>query len=289
MNDVEEIIRRLIEISEVKPGGGWQGWVSVREGGKERFSRAEWLTLLSEPERMLERTEGVIKRESGKAVVIRYLAIGGRGVKAVIKWHRRGSGVRELLRSMGPPRGLRNFVGAVKTRQKGLPVADPLAGLYRRRFLFCEESIYISEYVEGSNLYDFLKGMRASGRERHLIVRRLSEQIAEIFAGLHKNRLWHRDAKATNFIVCGDRPGNYRVVLTDMDGIRQYFVRRKECQMRGLWQLAASVMGLKTVRRTDYLRVFRAYCEAVGIPAAERPAIFRELSEKAQAKFQRKH
>ena len=287
MSDVEALLSRLIEISEVRMSGGWRGWVAVRAAGRERFSKSDWLALLAEPEKLLDGSQETLKSEGNNVVVIKYLAIGGRGVKAVLKRHQRSGGVRAYLRSLGAPRAMRNFIAAVRISQYGLPVAAPLAAVYRRRFLFCEQSIYISEYVDGVNLYEFLKNLPQDKKERYWIMSRLCEQIAEIFVVLHKKDLWHRDAKATNFIVSGDSTDDYQAVLTDMDGIKQYSVRRKNCQMRALWQLAASVMGLAGISRTDYLRTFGAYCEKAGIPVEHRREILRELIRRAQAKHRR--
>ncbi len=288
MSDIEGLLRRLVEISEVQMAGGWRGWVAVRAAGRERFSKSDWLALLAEPEAILDGAERTLKSDGCNVVMIKYLAIGGRGVKAVLTRHLRGRGVRGYLRSLGPPRAMRNFIAAVRTSQYGLPVAAPLAAVYRRRFLGCEQSIYISEYIDGVNLYDFLKNLPRDKKERYWIMSHLSEQIAEIFAVLDKKGLWHRDAKATNFIVSGHSANEYRPVLTDMDGIKQYSVSRKSCQMRALWQLAASVMALAGVWRTDYLRMFRTYCEKAGVPAEHRRELLRELIRRAQAKHRHK-
>jgi serine/threonine protein kinase len=184
---------------------------------------------------------------------------------------------------------MRNFIAAVRMSQHGLPVAAPLAAVYRRRgFLFCEQSIYISEYVEGPHLYEFLENLPLDSKERYQIIRRLANQMAEILAGLHERGLWHRDAKATNFVISRSSGGDYFAAITDVDGIKPYFVRRKGRQLQALWQLAASVMHLRGVYRTDYLRMFRAYCDKVGIPAEQRGPLFRELAAKAQAKYERK-
>jgi serine/threonine protein kinase len=285
MQDVEDLISRLVEISEVKTAGGWRGWVAVRAAGRERFSKTQWEGLLSEPERMLEGAERTLKSEGGNVVAIKYLAIGGRGVKAVIKRHCRGRGVREFFRSLGAPRAMRNFIAAVKISQYGLPVAAPLAAVYHRSGLFCKQSIYISEYVEGVHLHTFLTDLPRDSKERHRIISRLTEQMAEILAVLHEHGMFNRDAKATNFIVSGNSVDNYRLVLTDLDGIKQYSARCESCQMRALWQLAASVMELPGISRTDYLRMFYAYCERVDIPRESRKGIFRGLAEKARAKY----
>jgi serine/threonine protein kinase len=285
MHDVEDLLSRLIEISEVKTPGGWRGWVAVRAAGKERFSKSQWQTLLAEPEKLLEGAERTLKSDGCNMVVIKYMAIGGKGVKAVLKQHHRGRGLRELFRLLAAPRAMRNFIAAVKISQYGLPVAAPLAAVYHKSGLFCEQSIYISEYVEGVHLHKFLKDLPRDSKERHRVISRLTEQMAEILAGLHEHGLFHRDAKATNFIVSGDGADNYRLVLTDLDGIKQYSVRRETCQMRSLWQLASSVMMLPDIRRTDYMRMFTAYCEKLDIPRASRKDIFRRLAEKAGAKY----
>lgn len=288
MADVEEIIRRLIEISEVEIPGGWRGWVAVRNAGRERFSKSEWLELLAEPEKLPDGAQQTLKSDGQNSVVVKYLAAGGRGVKAVIKRHRRGRGLREFFRSLGPPRSMQNFIAAVKTSQYGLPVAAPLAAVYRRRFLFCKESIYLSEYVEGVNLYEFLRNLPTDVQKRHNIVRRIAGQIARLLATMHTDGFWHRDAKATNFIVSGDGPDNYRIVITDMDGIKRNVPLSRDRQMRALWQMAASVMALPGIGRTDYMRVFRAYCDNVEIPQSHRRDVLEGLVQEARAKYRRK-
>ncbi len=283
MHDVEDLLGRLVEISNIRTPGGWRGWIAVRAAGKERFTKSQWEGLLAEPEKLLEGAERTIKSDGCNRVLVKYLAVGGRGVKAVLKEHHRGVGVREIFRSLGAPRAMRNFIAAVKISQYGLPVAAPLAGVYRRTFLFCRQSIYISEYVDGINLHRFLQDLRVDNRERHRTIRRLTGQMAEILAVLHERGMYHRDTKATNFIVSGSGPNNYRIVLTDLDGIKQYSAGGEEHQKRALWRLGASVMGIPSVSRTDYMRMFRAYCDVADIPTDQRRGLFRELAAKASA------
>jgi serine/threonine protein kinase len=288
MHDVETVVRNLIEKSEIAPAGGWRGWVVVRAAGKDQFSKSGWEKLLAWPEKLLEGAQQTLKSEGLNAVTVKYLDIGGRGVKAVIKRRHRSGGIRGIFRSMGAAHAIRNFIAAVKMKQYGLPVAAPLAAVYHKRFLFCDESIYISEYVEGTNLHEFLRNMRAQGEERYWIMREVCGKMAEIFAELHKNNLWHRDAKATNFVVNQDGEGEYCVTITDVDGIKQYLSSSEDRQTQGLWQLAASVIVLPGITRTDYLRAFEIYCDEVRIPAEQRGDIYRRLAQKAQAKYRLK-
>jgi tRNA A-37 threonylcarbamoyl transferase component Bud32 len=288
MHNAEMVMRNSIGVSEVTLSGGWRGRAVVRAGGKDKFSKSGWEKLLASPEKMLEGAQQTLKVEGLNSVTVKYLDVNGSGVKAVIKCRMPAAGIRGICRSMGAAHAIRNFVAVVKMKQYGMPVAAPLAAVYRRRFLFCDQSIYISEYIEGTNLYEFLRNMRAQGEERYWIMREVSGKIAGIFAELHKNNLWHRDAKATNFVVSDDADGKYRVTIIDVDGIKRYLFRSESRQMQGLWQLASSVMGLAGITRTDCLRTFEIYCGYAGIAKERRRDIYRRLSEKAQAKFRQR-
>ena len=164
MHDIETVMRNLIEISELRRRAGGADGLRYRAAGKDQFSKSGWEKLLAEPEKLLEGAQQTLKSDGLNTVTVKYLDIGGRGVKAVIKRRHRGGGIRGIFRSMGAAHAIRNFIAAVKMRQYGMPVAAPLAAVYHKRFLFCDESIYISEYVEGTNLYEFLRNMQAWAR-----------------------------------------------------------------------------------------------------------------------------
>ena len=286
MHNVETLMRNLIDISDVKLSGGWHGWAAVRSAGQEQLSKAGWEKLLAEPEKLFEGAQEMLTGNGSNTVTIKNLDIGGREIKTVLKRRRRGWGIRDIFRSLRAAQAIKNFIAAYKLRQYGLPVASPLAAIYHKRFIFCDQGIYISEYIEGTNLYKFFRDTREGAVERYRTTQKLSEQIAGIFAELHKNNLWHRDAKASNFVVSKNGNGEYRVVITDVDGIKRYFSHSDERQMQGLWQLAASVMGLPGITRTDYLRTFKKYCDKAAIAGKHRGDIFRRLSQKAQAKYE---
>ena len=284
MQDIETLNGNLTEVSEVKLPGGWRGVVAVRAGESGQFSKSIWEKLLSEPAKLLEGTKEKLKVEGENSVSVKILDAGGNEIKAVIK-RRQRSGILGMLRSIGTAHSIRNFNTTIEIREYGLPVSAPLAGVYHRRFFFCDESIYISEYIEGTNVYEFLKGVQAQGAERYRMMRQLSAKTSEIFAMLHKNNLWHRDAKATNFIVNKDEDGEYQITIIDVDGIKRYLSQSEERQLQGLVHLAASVLALPGISRTDYLRTFEMYCDEVMIPQERRRDIFIRLADKAKAKY----
>ncbi len=285
MQNGEKYANSKTEAVSISLPDGWGGRVVVRDAAGKRFSRTQWVKLLGSPEQLSDNASEVIKDDEKSVVIVKELSAEGKQVKGVIKFHSRGRGVREFFRSLAKPRAISNFNTAVNAAGTGVQVGPGLAALYRRRFLGCRESIYISEFVEGVNLHKFLSQLPSEDIARHRVMNRLSEQLAEVFAALHKNGLWHRDAKASNFIVSGDNYDNYKVVLTDMDGIKPYFICRADRQMRALWRLAASIMIIPSIGRTDYTRLFRAYCERMGIPKGQRGGIFRRVAKKASYKY----
>ncbi len=287
MNSGETVKKNLIEVSEIKLPRGWRGLVTVRSGDKNEFPKSGWEKVLDSPENLFGEVQRTLNSNSLNMVAIKDLDIGGRCVKSVIKQRRRSWGLRDFFRSLGKSQAMRNFKIAIKAKEYGLPTALPLAAVYRRKLFLCDQSIYLSKYVDGATLYDFLKNMQAGAVERYRLMRELSEQMANIFTQLHKNNLWHRDAKASNFVVNKDNKGDYQVVITDVDGIKQYVYRSENRQMQGLWHLAASVMKLG-MTRTDYLRMFLIYCDRAGIGKERRRGIYQQLKEKAEEKFRRK-
>ena len=248
------------------------------------FSRADWLDCLSEPQSLFEETETILKEENGNLVAVKKLKMDGKQIKVVIKRHRSGKGLRNFFRSLQPGKAIRNFKTAAKLIDSNIPTAMPLAAICKREKFLIRENIYITEYVENScSLYDF-----ANQKTNFKSRRQICRQVAELLASLCKNGLWHRDAKASNFLVCKDNDEQYRVVLVDMDGIKRNIFRKERNQLRCLWQLAASVMNVPNVNRTDYFRVFRAYCDLTGIEHQQRKQLFYKLAKKAETKFMQK-
>lgn len=280
-----------IEIVSLRLDGGWSGRAvlfAVSRGKK--LLKLDWLDCLAEPQWLFQDIEKTLKTEDRNCVVVKDLSIGRSRQKVVIKRHYPGGGLRQFLRSFRPgSRAQRNFDAALKLLSCGISVAAPLAELQKRRYLRVEQSIYITEFLEASsNLHTFLsEKLSAKRKERFAVKKQLGRQLAEILAELHKNKLWYRDSKATNFVVCKETGGGHKVLLTDMDGIKPYFLRRGRCRYRSLWQLAASVFSIPAVNRTDYLRCFNAYCDLTGIERSRRHNIFRELIRKAEAKRRR--
>lgn len=252
----------------------------------KNFSKTDWIHCLSQPHLLFKDVEKILKTEDLNCVAVKNLIIGNSRLKVVIKRHCPATGLRQFFRSFRPGKSLRNFKTALKLLSCGIEVAAPFAALHQRPNLLTKQSIYIAEYLENSfDLYTFCsEELPKIPFDKLALKKQLCHQLAVILASLYHNTLWHRDSKATNFIVCRETAGKYKISLVDMDGIKPCLLQRKSRRFRSLWQLAASLMPVSTVNRTDHLRVFTAYCNLTGLETSQRRRVFRELISLAKAK-----
>ena len=217
-------------------GNGWRGVMVVSEGTKELMEGVESV------EEFFEDFDEEIKKEGDNLVAVKRITAGGREVKVVVKRYFRGRGFREFFRSFRSGRGLRNFKRAVELCEKSIAAVRPVAALEQRKGVVCRQSIFLCEYIDGgSDLYDFVKrdlgGLTLNER------RDLCREVGEFLANLHRSGFWHRDAKASNFMVVRDGESKgLKLVAIDLDGIKRYVIPCKSKQFRCLWQMAASLM-----------------------------------------------
>ena len=283
---------RKIETAIFRLPNNWSGVAVISAHLGKAVSEIDWLSFLSslcQHESLFEDVEKILKKEKQNCVFVKKLEIGNNSLKVVIKSHRLGGGFRQFFRALRPGRAVRNLRTAIKLCHYGIDVAAPLAAMHQRRNLLTKQSIYITEYLTDScHLYAFLSERLGKTPAVELKIKReLSHQIANILAMLHKNGLWHRDSKASNFIVSKDACGKYKISLIDLDGVKPYLLRRRRCQLRTLWQLAASTLPISAVNRTDYWRTFVIYCDLIGLEISRRRRIFRKLTRCAKAKYLR--
>jgi len=280
---------RNIKVASLRLGDGWSGRAVLSTIAGKNFSKTNWVDCLSQPELLFQDVEKILKTEGRNCVAVKNLTIGDNQLKVVIKRHYPGAGLRRFFRSFRRGRALRNFDTTLKLLSCGIPTAAPFAALHKKRNLLTEQSIYITEYFENSpDLYTFASEQLPKRQaEQFAIKKQLCRQLATILATLHKNGLWHRDSKATNFIVCKNSRGKCKILLVDVDGIKPYFLRRRGQRFRSLWQLAASTLSVSAVNRTDYFRTFTTYSNLTNLEPSQRRRIFRELSNRAKAKHLR--
>jgi len=285
MNVEESRNNNQIQVLKLRLGGYWRARI-VQAGFYDMFfSAKDWCKCLLEPLSLTENCLDTLKSEGRSCVVAKDIEIAGRRLEVVIKRHWPNKSLRQFFRSFRPGKAVRGFQAAVKLQTLGISVARPLACLEKRYGPLTSQSILISEYYPNAlNLYKFLQSSLNSSGNKFQLRKKMCIQLAGILGGLHKNNFWHRDAKASNFVVAGDGEVGYKVVLVDTDGVKPYFLRRDIRRYRALWQLAASLMSLESLNRTDYLRCFTDYCNLTGVDMSKRRKIFIMIMKKAEEK-----
>lgn len=274
-----------LETAPLKPAAGWSGRVALSDSAGNRFTVEDWIQCLADPDSLCRSNGETLKADAGVIVSVKKLRISSKNLAVVVKSQHRGPNLGNLLRSLMPARALRNFRTAMRLYHSNVPVARPLAALWQKSGPFTTRSIFITEYVRGpGNLHTFLRdNFTLLEQPASALKKDLSSQIADIFASLHNASLWHRDAKAGNFLVHQNDRGQYKLVLVDMDGIKRYGFRHQSQRFRCLTKLASTLLWHRSINMTDYLRTFTMYSNLTGLGHSKRRRIFRTLSCQAIA------
>jgi hypothetical protein len=291
MSSLKKISGNYFNTVPLKLKNGWSGRAALYVPSGKNFSKTALADCLTQPEMLFEDVEKMLKTEGQNCVAVKNLTIGDSQLKVVIKRHYPQTGLRQFFRSFRPGRALRNFKTALKLLSCDIPAIAPFAALHQKRNLLTKQSIYITEFFKNSSeLHTFASKKLPKIPDNKLTVKKqLSHQLAAVLVMLHKNGFWHRDSKASNFIVVPQHDSRdtehvYKILLADIDGIKRYCLRRKSRQFRSLWRLAASTLPISAVNRTDYLRTFTAYCNLIDLELSQRRSIFRQLANRARAK-----
>ncbi len=277
--------RADIETAPLKLARGWSGRVALSDSSGNRFTVADWGRCLADPISLCSNSDKTLKSDTSVIVMVKRLGLSDKTVPVVVKSQHRRGGLRNLLRSLLPARAIRNFRTARRLHQSNVPVARPLAALWQKTGPFTTQSIYITEYVQDStNLHAFLRDNTSLVSQPSLSLKRdLCSRIAHIFASMHKASLWHRDAKAGNFLIHKSPDNRYKITLVDMDGIKPYGFRHRNLKYRCLAKLAATLLWHKSITKADYLRTFTIYSNLTGLNGSRRSRIFRTLAHRAVA------
>lgn len=169
---------------------------------RNRYSEA-MQNLLADPDAAIAKGE-VLK--AGNSSTVALVDVDGQSV--VIKrynikgiWH----GLRRMARKS---RAWRCWMNAMRLEFFGIPALRPVAMLERRFGPLRFTAYFITEYVEGPDICEFLKGREVNGE---------IERMVRILADLREAKISHGDMKGTNFIVSPEGP-----VVIDFDAMREH-------------------------------------------------------------------
>ena len=218
----------------------------VRKGGQTiKDSRIRWAAIFSTPD--------------GQAFFIKKFK--------VKNWKER---LKYLLL---PSRAMQEWDVSLAFRNKGVQIPAPVGVMEKKRWGFLEESLYISEAIDGAqSLMDFFKerfGERDSegdeGKRR--IVRLLGDTVRSI----HETGLFHTDLHTGNFLIT--RSAEETLYLIDLHAAR---MRKGLTRRHRLWNIAQLFYSLNSFLDQEDKTIFlEAYGGEEMDPSTLKPLVMK--------------
>lgn len=179
-----------------------------------RFYTPSMKELLRAPDKFLaQHTQTHLKQGQGATVAV----VNVDDLQLVVKHYHAKNRVHAFRRAFGKTRAARSWSNAHRLRICGVATAEPVAWIEKRFGPLRRSTYFLSRYVTGPHLLEFLGSVASSGAEQI----ELAEQVVNMLESLGRCRIVHGDLKATNIIVHEGKP-----VLMDLDAMH-YFGRRK--------------------------------------------------------------
>jgi len=242
---------------------GWTAQVMLRDAQGNVIDAHAWRVGLAGASDLFARADRVLKQDGDRWVIAVDLALAERRLQVVAKHHVYPGDLAGIVRSLLPGRAMRNFQTACTLIRAGVPVTWPLAALERAGPHGQRESLFITERIAGAvDLHAWVQQWTAGQRDVTPAARRtLARRLGETFARLDRAGLWHRDAKAGNFLVAEGTDGP-AVYLVDLDGVRSRPPWATHATHRGPAKLAATLIWAGSITTTDAWRAVHASARA---------------------------
>ena len=278
--------KKSILFESVTLSKGWSGIFSLSDRCGEKLDIEDWQKSFADVDQILESPDKVLKKDGQTSVIVKILRVGSRKRFFVIKSHR-PTGFTGFIRQLFRNKALRSYKRAVRLHNLGIPVAFPCAAIQKKTGFLAERTLFVTEYMENSvDLHKFVsKNFSADSNEaarQHLLKKQIGTQVARIFADMHRFGLWHRDAKAKNFLVCpGSDDEDIEVKLVDMDGIKRVFPGYRNRGQLSLAKLASTLIFTGGISDFDYLRSFAIYSNLIKLNRRKSRKLAADLERKS--------
>jgi tRNA A-37 threonylcarbamoyl transferase component Bud32 len=221
-------------------------------------------------------------KRGGRSTVTRVsVAVPGGSRRLVVKETRVRGAADIVKNALRPPRAAASWAGGNGLWHRHIDCAEPIALAVRGRWPLRRESFVVMEdAAEDGERLDLrslrLWGSGAADAASRAEKRAFAGRVGAFVGGLHARGVYHGDLKAVNLFV-RRKHGTESYCLVDYDrvvfGDGPVPAARRT---KNLAQLAASVGAYFT--RTDRLRFFRAYADAVPGAWEERRATARAVA-----------
>jgi serine/threonine protein kinase len=131
----------------------------------------------------------------------------------VVKRYNHKGLIHSLRHTIKNSRARRAWLNAHRLRLLGIDTPKPLAYIEHRKGPLIWKSYLVTEYVDGQQLYHFLRNSSVTQQQRSAV----TQQVMDLLNNLGQHRISHGDLKPSNILLT-----NNGLVLTDLDGMRVY-------------------------------------------------------------------
>jgi tRNA A-37 threonylcarbamoyl transferase component Bud32 len=133
--------------------------------------------------------------------------------RVVIKRYNHKGLIHSLRHTIKKSRARRCWLYGHLLGMLNIPTPKPLAFIEERKGVFLWKSYLVTEFVDGPNLWNFLRNDNIAEQQKSAVI----DQVINQFEILRKYRISHGDTKHTNILITANGP-----VLTDLDGMKSY-------------------------------------------------------------------
>jgi len=259
-----------------------------------QFTVKQWADWLRDPIERIKTTprRSIIKDSSSATVCRVQLPIENHEpLEIVIKRAIPRNLLKRIKNTFRTSRAMLTWQRANALLNRQVPTARPLAVLERRRFGLLRDSLIITEYIAHASDLDTVLTVQMrelSEPQQRALKKTLLVSLVDVVRRLHERGFTHRDLKAPNIMVQwnsqSDEP--LRVMLVDLDGIRQGRYPRHQAYLKAIMRLNVSLDHCRRVSLTDRLRFLKQYLSRPGRPDPDWKPVWREIADLAELKRQ---
>jgi len=260
------------------------------------FTPDEWREQLRDPLRWSTPGDGrymIKKSASGTVSRARLCRADGAVVDVVAKRSRPRNLVKRLTNLFRRSRAMRTWRLANALLNRQIPTARPLAVVECRLLGMLRDSVILTEHIEHAHDLDTVLTVQIrelnAARQRRLKLG-IVESLASLVRQFHARGFVHRDLKAPNVMVQWDPHSDEppRVLLVDLDGIRQKRRPGRRDFLRAMMRLNVSIDHCRRITRTDRLRFLKRCLARPGCPEPDVRPLWRQIAAMSQRKRIRK-
>lgn len=179
------------------------------------YNTEKMVRFLADPDILIDRNRLL---KNGNTATVALVEVDGQ--RLVVKRYNIKNTWHALQRCSRPSRAWNSWRNAHRLAVLGIPTPKPIALLEKRWGPFRSKAYFITEYVDGINVYHFFHSHKGKEVDQRDLVKQFEKLLQQLAAA----SISHGDFKATNFIITDNG-----LFITDLDAMREHQVR---CRFR---------------------------------------------------------